>query len=168
MWRGDPQRLSDSALIVQMRFNKSEESSYIYPDDTVLPRKDLTSWDQDVLEDFDVPEGHRVLTRAKGPGCTQGYAVTREGAARLMFMRGLQWLGDPIDLEIMWLCHWLNIRCLEVSPVLVGIYVRDNEPGNRISDNDDNWRPEKLNPIGPHSVKAVMNRKLGSVLDKDS
>src|SRR5208282_3922018 len=122
-------------LTFPQSFYKSEESYLIYPDPTVLPRENQTQENREALEDFDVPEGHRVLSRAKGPTCTQGYAVTWEGARRLLFQIGIEPVDAPVDLEIMGHCSWGQLRCLEVNPTLFGYY-RGEGPGTKMSDNE--------------------------------
>ena len=101
-----------------------------------------------------------MLSRSKGPTGTLGYAVTREGAARLLYLIGVLGLTLPVDLEIMWLCYWHRLRCLEVSPPLIGLYI---EPGygSKASDISSIYSlPEFENPIGPMSVKARMRLRF--------
>ena len=115
--------------------------------------------------DFDVPNGHRVLSRTKGPTCTMGYALTSEGAARLLYQIGVDMVSDPVDLEIMWHCEWRLLRALEVNPALVGLY---RSPGPTFKQSDINTskngrQGELENPIGPLSVKAIMGSRLEDV-----
>ena len=106
-----------------------------------------------------------MLSRSKGPTGLQGYAVTREGAARLMYLIGVNNVIAPVDIQVMWLCHWRRLRCLEVNPALIGLYVAPG-PVSKISDNNPNWVPESKNPIGSLSAKALMNYWLDTVRQK--
>ena len=117
--------------------------------------------DRQVLADFDVPKGHRVLSRAKGPTCTRGYAVTREGAARLLYQIGVDVVSAEVDLEIMWHCEDKELRSLEVNPALIAEY-RAAGPFSKVSDiNDyDGTSTEVENPIGSRSVKSLMHQRL--------
>jgi hypothetical protein len=101
-----------------------------------------------------------VLSRSKGPTGLQGYAVTREGAARLMYHIGVTKVSNAVDLDVMWLCYHRRLRCLEVSPALIGLYIGPG-PASKISDNNPaDWVPESENPIGSQSVKAMMKHRL--------
>ena len=76
-----------------------------------------------------------MLSRSKGPTGLQGYAVTREGAARLLYLIGVVGVARPVDLEVRWLCYWRHLSCLEVTPPLIGLYVGEGPP-SKISDNN--------------------------------
>jgi hypothetical protein len=153
-------------LIVQQRFNKEEESYFIYPDTTVLPADNQTETDRQVLTDFGVPEGHRVLSRAKGPVCIMAYAVTHQGAQRLLYKSSVEKLSGPADVEIMVACIEKSIRCLTVNPALMGVY-RAPGPSRKISDinlsTDPNAQQGGYNPMGPRSAKSMLRGIFGNL-----
>ena len=156
-----------SLLTFQKFFNKSEETYLIFPDATALPPHEWTWTDTHILHEFDVPEGHRLLTRAKGPTGTQGYAVTREGAARLMYQIGFDTVSEPVDLEIMWHCQHRLLRTLEVNPALFGPY-SPKGPALKQSDiNTAETSPEAEldNRMGTQSVKALMGARFYNKTD---
>lgn len=152
-------------LIPQDHFNKEEEWYVIYPDPTVLPPEQQTSTDRQVLSEFDVPEGHRVLSRAKGPVCTMGYAVTHQGAQRLLYKFSVERMAGPIDIEIMFACAERSLRCLAVNPTLIGVY-RAPGPSRKVSDinvlTDPNAVQDGENPMGLRSVKSLLRDMFGS------
>lgn len=156
---------SQLSLIAQDHFNKDEESYVIYPDPTVLPPEQQTSTDRQVLSELDVPEGHRVLSRAKGPVCTMGYAVTLQGAQRLLYKFSLERMSGPIDIEIMIACAERSLQCLAVNPTLIGVY-RAPGPSRKYSDIEVSMDPNALqdgeNPMGPRSVKSLLRDIFGS------
>jgi hypothetical protein len=151
---------------VQAPFNRSEESYLIYPDPTVMTPEKQTHTNRQVLADFDVPVGHRVLSNAKFPICTMGYAVTRHGAARLLYNFGVDHLDAPIDIEIGAACSSGILRCLEVNPALVGVY-RAEGTGTKNSDiavlppDSEEVMPTE-NFMGEHSVRAMAGKVFAS------
>ena len=101
-----------------------------------------------------------MLSRAKAPTCLQGYAVTRQGAARLLYQIGVEEIDAAVDLEVLWHCHWGQLRCLEVNPALIGKY-RPRGPGWKMSDNEFKEDVTEVeNPLGSQSVKAMMKHML--------
>src|SRR5271170_1520899 len=103
-------------------FNESEESYMIYSDPTVLPPENQTTTSRQVLGDFNVPPGHRVISRGIKPICIMGYGLTLRGAEKLLHRFTVESLGSPLDIEIMIACDEQTLRCLEVNPALVGVY----------------------------------------------
>lgn len=150
-------------------YNHEEESYFIYSDPTVLPPANQSEWDRQTLEEFRVPDGHRLLNRAQNPLCTMGYAVTNIGAQKLLYYLSLGEITRAVDIEIARLCVGRSLRCLEVNPPLIGLY-RPAGSVRKISDNiekeDDNeakqkWRSARENPMGERSVKSMMERIYG-------
>jgi hypothetical protein len=94
-----------------------------------------------------------------------GYALTQQGAARLLYQIGVDDVSAPVDLEIMWHCEWRLLRALEVNPALFGLY-RAPGPTWRQSDinpSQNGQDGELENPMGPLSVKAIMGSRFGDV-----
>jgi hypothetical protein len=125
-----------------------------------------TPTNRQVLGDFDVPVGHRVVSNAKFPICAMGYAVTRHGAARLLYNFGVDHLDAPIDIEIGAACSSGVLRCLEVNPALVGVY-RAEGTGKKNSDiavlpdSAEEIMPTE-NFMGEPSVRAMAGSIFGS------
>jgi hypothetical protein len=126
-------------------------------------------YSQQVLENFDVPEGHRLLNRAHNPMCTMGYAVTSLGAQRLLYRTSVVGIESPVDYEISKACIKKEIRCLEVNPPLFGQY-HHGGPAGKVSDNEDDseYNPNisrgKVNPMGRKSVKSMLESILGPLV----
>lgn len=90
-----------------------------------------------------------------------GYALTLLGAQKLMYRYSLEFLGSPMDVEIMTACTERTLRCLAVNPPLIGVY-REVGPGRKVSDIDVNEGEHGAdNPMGPRSVKALMKSLYG-------
>lgn len=84
-----------------------------------------------------------------------------------MHLIGVNNVTHAVDIEVMWFCYWRRLRCLEVNPALIGMYIVPGS-GSKISDNNaPGWEPESENPIGPQSVKAMMSDRLDPNLDRD-
>lgn len=143
------------------RFNKSEESYYVYPDPTV-DDMNRTKTDNEILGDFDVPDGHRVLSRANRPICTMGYALTHKGAQRLLYRLGLSQLTAPLDVEFANACGEGVIECLEINPPLIGVY---REVGPRSKESDikprEGMYDKTFNRMGDKSAKSNFKFKFG-------
>lgn len=93
-----------------------------------------------------------------------GYAVTLEGAQRLLYKFSLERLGGPVDVEIMVACDDRSLRCLEVNPALIGVF-RSRGPWAKVSDIMENSDPNAIhdedNPIGRHSIQRKIREKWG-------
>jgi hypothetical protein len=87
-----------------------------------------------------------------------GYALTHEGAQRLLYKYSVKQMSGPIDIEIMVGCEGRSIRCLEVNPALIGVF-REAGPSKKLSDIDtsgsDAWVPRD-NPMGDRSAKSLL------------
>jgi hypothetical protein len=87
-----------------------------------------------------------------------GYALTHEGAQRLLYKYSVKQMSGPIDIEIMVGCEGKSIRCLEVNPALIGVF-REAGPSKKLSDIDtsgsDTWLPRD-NPMGDRSAKSLL------------
>ncbi|KAJ1947988.1 hypothetical protein EC988_005361, partial [Linderina pennispora] len=83
-------------------------------------------------EAFDKTEYHPHLFRARRPSCTHAYAVTLEGAKRLLMLLQEQWPNPkgPYDVTLIDLIKRKKIEALSVEPPYI-IQVRDNvAPGD--------------------------------------
>jgi hypothetical protein len=87
-----------------------------------------------------------------------GYALTHEGAKRLLYKYSVKQMGGPIDIEIMLGCEGRTIQCLEVNPALIGLF-REAGPRMKWSDIDnttpEEWMPRD-NPMGDRSAKSLL------------
>ena len=106
------------------------------------------------------------MSRAKGPVCILGYAVTQEGAQRLLYKYSLERMAGPLDVELMVGCASGTIRCLAVNPNLVGVY-RAPGPLLKVSDIDvpsdsKNVQHSGENPMGERSVQSLLRKMFGS------
>ena len=45
-----------------------------------------------------------IYSMGVGPACTTGYAITRDGARKLLYNIGYLGPTDPVDLQILQLC----------------------------------------------------------------
>jgi hypothetical protein len=125
----------------------------------------MTDTNRQVLDDFDVPDGYRVLSRAYKPVCIMGYAVTLKGAERLLYKFGLKNLAGPLDIEIMCACDDRSLSCLEINPALVGVY-RSGGASGKVSDIDISSEPEAPSPLyapmGVRSAKSMLRKTFDS------
>ena len=80
---------------------KPDRPGWRYADATTLPFKELNDEFKFELGLRDAEEGrYRTLSKAYFPVCTTGYAVTRRGAQRLLFLVGLRGPQGPVDLDL--------------------------------------------------------------------
>ena len=89
-----------------------------------------------------------------------GYALTHEGAKRLLYKYSVKQMGGAIDVEIMLGCEGRTINCMEVNPALIGVF-REAGPKVKWSDIDktdagsEEWMP-RHNPMGDRSAKSLL------------
>lgn len=114
----------------------------ITPDETVpekqyLPmRFENTEWQRD-LESY--PPHTRIVTRAMGGICTLAYAVSQQGARKLLYELSLNRLDAPYDLALMGTCENnrdTHFTCLGVLPAVFQHH-RPAGPMHSYSDIDD-------------------------------
>jgi hypothetical protein len=107
----------------------------IYSDPTVFSPENQTKTDCKVVGDFNVPPGHRVISRGNKPVCIMGYGLTLLGAKKLLHRFNVESLKGPLDIEMMLACDEQTLRCLEVNPALIDLY-RAARPASKNSDID--------------------------------
>jgi hypothetical protein len=136
----------------------------IYSDPTVLPPENQTKTNRQVLNDFNVPPGHRVISRGVKPICIMGYGLTLLGAEKLLHRFNVESLKGPLDIEMMVACDERTLRCLEVNPALIGVY-RAAGPASKNSDiaKSGDGQTGEDNPMGPRSVRALMKSSFGRI-----
>ncbi|KAJ5183832.1 hypothetical protein N7492_001448 [Penicillium capsulatum] len=90
-----------------------------YNDTNIPPRDHYKSYRADDIKDL--PEEERIVFRSAGPICTFAYAVTHEGAGKILAGMGAG-QGEAFDVEMSWECDRGHLRCLAVVPELVNEY----------------------------------------------
>lgn len=95
-------------------------------DETVAAREHFAKmFGGEVLVDK-YPEHTRVVTRSKENVCTSAYAVTNQGARRILYSMGLDDFGGAYDLTLAAMCargRRYNLKnCLTIQPPLMSFH----------------------------------------------
>jgi len=111
-----------------------------YPDETVSPLEEQRQWVRTEAKLYGVEEnGQRMIHRAYAPACAAAYAVTLEGALRMLYEIGHDHLNEPVDVEYKRATRQGKIPGLAITPPIMGQWragtARDSNVQNRTSAN---------------------------------
>jgi hypothetical protein len=93
--------------------------------------------------------------------CTFGYAVTYEGARRILAELSVHYLNQPVDNAMSYLCAGLDrpqLRCYAPFPNLIGTF-RAEGYASRDSDIDQ-WEDRKWEYHGAQAYNMVYSTRL--------
>ncbi|KAJ5933872.1 hypothetical protein N7454_006201 [Penicillium verhagenii] len=90
----------------------TDSETIIFDDAHVCPHEDYISWTADDLAKL--PDHQRAVYRSRNPICTFAYAVSHEGAGRILNQMGAG-QGEAFDVQLMLECE-KNMRCISVVP----------------------------------------------------
>jgi len=91
-----------------------------FPDKTMSSFEDLHPWTTSLLSNLRVPQNTRLVHRSVFPLCTFAYAVSRQGAKRLVNELASLEATDhaAYDVAILISCRDSGLRCWTVNPEL--------------------------------------------------
>ena len=79
-----------------------------------------SAWGKDSIRN--IGEGHRTVQKSQSPVCSFGYAVTQDGAQRLLDLAG-RGAEEAFDVALNHLCGSGQLRCLSVNPEVIQSYL---------------------------------------------
>lgn len=110
-----------------------DNRQYVIPNDPTVPPKEHQHPLADAL--VNMPEGTRVVHRAGEPICTFAYAISYEGAQKVIAEVAM--VGTPVsfDNDLAFMCRdrVLDVRCYMAEPSL---FVHHRPAGNVAKDSD--------------------------------
>ncbi|KAH8422414.1 uncharacterized protein LDX57_000168 [Aspergillus melleus] len=125
---------------------EDERLFYIIPDDpTAPPVSRRTDFKHPFLVDNSQMQQARLVFDAVGGVCTAGYAVTYDGARKILAHLSMAPLNEPVDVAYGAMCDYTgaddNFRCLAPYPPLIGTW---RQTGSSEGDSDiyytgDEW-----------------------------
>jgi len=134
-----------------LRPDRNDDRRWVIPKDpTVMPaarRWDFEKPRMDKWESGANPDPQtRIVLKAENGVCANGYALTLNGARKLLYRLGMMPYNNPIDVGLGMLCgnegdSNLNFTCIAPFPEIIGVS-RPAGRSNRGSDIDD--RVEKI------------------------
>ncbi len=90
-----------------------------------IPMKAYYSvWGSDSIRN--IQEGHRTVQKSQSPVCTFGYAVTQDGAQKLLDLAG-RGADEAFDVALNHLCGSQQLHCLSVNPEVIQSYLPAGE-----------------------------------------
>ncbi|KAK9238801.1 hypothetical protein V1525DRAFT_80992 [Lipomyces kononenkoae] len=99
----------------------------------------------------------RLVSPAYGPACTMGYAITRQGAQRLLLNLSYLGLRGPVDNDIAWTLQDGKIRGYSLTPPVFAAW---RVGGQKDSDIDGKYDPNK--PISENGNRGGESKNLKS------
>ncbi|KAB8068896.1 hypothetical protein BDV29DRAFT_199027 [Aspergillus leporis] len=149
---------------------KNETDFYVIPNDPTVPNTTIRGpWggpegpsDQWRRSHPEWPiDSTRFIYRAHMGCCTFGYAVTYEGARRILAELSVHYLNQPVDNAMSYLCAGLDrpqLRCYAPFPNLIGTF-RAEGYASRDSDIDQ-WEDRKWEYHGAQAYNMVYSTRL--------
>ena len=106
---------------------EDERLFYIIRDDpTAPPVSRRTDFKHPFLVDNSQMQQARLVFDAVGGVCTAGYAVTYDGARKILAQLSMTPLNEPVDVAYGAMCDYTgaddNFRCLAPYPPLIGTW----------------------------------------------
>ncbi|THC88976.1 hypothetical protein EYZ11_011575 [Aspergillus tanneri] len=106
---------------------RGEQPFYAIPNDpTVPPVSRRTEYEHPAFADEEGMEQTRFFFASTGGVCTTGYAVTYEGARKILAQLSMMPSNQPVDVAYSALCGSSNdyFRCVASYPPLIGIWLQ--------------------------------------------
>ncbi|PGH13427.1 hypothetical protein AJ79_03706 [Helicocarpus griseus UAMH5409] len=98
----------------------------LYDDPTACPHSDYIGWAKGYIER--IPDRRRAVYWSANPVCSFAYALSREGARKVLeLLGGAQ--GEAFDVSMMMACKGKKIKCISVVPEVVHQYFPDQSFG---------------------------------------
>lgn len=98
------------------------EDSYetvIFQDPTVCPHSKYLGWAKQYIERL--PDYHRAVYRSFNPVCSFAYALSKEGARKVLQYMGAS-QGEAFDVKMMETCKAHQLSCISVVPEVIHQY----------------------------------------------
>jgi GR25 family glycosyltransferase involved in LPS biosynthesis len=116
-------------------------------DPTTVAKQHLWTWEGEKQGDLEPYSEHtRAVFPTSGGVCTFGYAVSRQGAQKLLYHLSLNDLTDPIDVTMRKFCRGemagdapglqSSRKCFGVLPALISTHMGAGDPASRSDIND--------------------------------
>ncbi|KAK3295370.1 glycosyltransferase family 25 protein, partial [Chaetomium fimeti] len=129
-------------------------------DETVAPKKNLWTFNIPFTLKEKYPPHTRAYHHVQEGVCTLGYAVSQQGARKLLYEVGLKPVTAAFDLLLRWYCEGEKGRaagrqCLTTQPGLFQHH-RPAGPNNAMSDignHGDGWREKSMTDMVRWSVR---------------
>lgn len=106
-------------------------SSLQYPDSSRVPQEQYRGWKETSFDS--IRDNHRLVQWASGPTCTYAYAVTLNGAKRILDLAS-KGRSTAFDIELSGLCVFGKLKCITVMPPLFVHYVPNATHGEYVSE----------------------------------
>lgn len=118
---------------------------FVIENDETVPLTKTMEWrdGRNMLRQLGLPEHSRIVHRVEDPLCTFGYAVSYEGARKILYSLSVAGLAWNFDNALSWWCTdqeraWKQ-ECIGVTPTLFSQHrIKSNNGVSRNSDNDEN------------------------------
>lgn len=153
----------------------------LYNDDTIADRARTGASIAEYMDHYGYPlpvdnatQAKRVVARAHHPICTNAYAVSLKGAAKLLYHTSRD-ISYPIDIQMMSLIGGGQLKAFEVMPPLMGQWKMDDgwikNSDNILSAYGDKYVEEagavNHNPSKGHSdnVRNSIRTSLKTILE---
>lgn len=101
------------------KYTEGVDEFVMFDDVNVIPREPYKSYRKGDIGSL--PEEKRILFKSDGPICTFAYAVTHEGARKIISGMGAG-QGEAFDVEMSFMCERRELNCIAVVPELVHEY----------------------------------------------
>ncbi|KAI9728126.1 MAG: hypothetical protein M1828_004587 [Chrysothrix sp. TS-e1954] len=119
---------------------KTASEMQAWRDSTVIPNEDYDGWAHNSA--MLLQKGTRAIVRSRGPICSFAYAVTMEGAAKVVELAG-KGSHEGFDTKLSELCKDKKLRCISVFPEVMHEYVPpEGKNGAVASEVNSQNRPE--------------------------
>jgi GR25 family glycosyltransferase involved in LPS biosynthesis len=106
-------------------------SSLQYPDSSRVPQNRYRGWQETSFGA--IRDDHRLVQWSSGPTCTYAYAVTLDGAKRILKLAS-KGRSTAFDIELSGLCVFGKLKCVTVMPPLFVQYVPAATNGEYVSE----------------------------------
>ena len=93
--------------------------SIIFDDPTAITSEKYSGWTKSSVEQ--IPSGKRVVAWANSPVCSFAYALTRQGATKVLDWTG-RGQGEAFDIMMMMGCKNRILKCITVNPEIIHQY----------------------------------------------
>ncbi|KAK5936647.1 hypothetical protein PMZ80_011112 [Knufia obscura] len=157
-----------------MKFPETNAAVLYQNDNTVAPIKYQESWDANEPSPLkDLPEHTRVYTTVSEGVCSLAYAVSQQGARKLLFALGLRRLTMPFDLMLREWCQGNTEvpgylpKCISVLPQLFDHHRRvgPKDFDSEIADPNGLYRDQRYTLNIRQSVRMNMEKLLSGRTD---
>ena len=149
--------------------NFPEDHLELINDTTLLPRSQLQTWNKELLA---LPDFTRVIHRSLGPICSFGYAVSWQGAQKLVgLLSGMTPTDEGVDVTLSIACRG-PLKCITVNPELFHHHRMAGHLTSEIGSVNGNNETQELNATSNIRYSARCNsgfddEHLVQCLDKE-